>query len=165
MARWIVVSLVAVNAMACATGIRFVPGPTPPARNLIDVQLAQGVMCSVTLSSGETIRGRFESLGPDALVLAIGQPDGTREMRVIREADIVRIGRFVGRSPAANGLLGAGVGAAVSIPVAYALNLFLGWSMRWPDLLAPGAVAGGIAGGSRPQKAEIIFEKMPQSRY
>jgi hypothetical protein len=165
MHRPLIVCLLAVNATACATSIRFVPGPAPPVRTLMDVPLDPGAICGVTLVSGETIRGRFETLGADELVVIVGQPDGTRETRVIREPDIVRIARFVGRSPAASGWLGAGMGAAISIPVAYSLNLILGWSMRWPDLLVQGAIAGGIMGGRRQQKAEIVYEKMQASRY
>jgi hypothetical protein len=165
MRRLLIVCLLAVNATACATSIRFVSGPAPPVRTLTDVPLDRGAMCSVTLVSGETIRGRFETAGADELVVMVGQPDGTRETRVIREPDIVRIARFVGRSPATNGWLGAGVGAAISIPVAYWLNLTLGWSMRWSDLLVQGAIAGGIIGGRRQQRAEIIYEKSPASLY
>ena len=156
--------LIAVTLTGCAATMRVVPGRTPPAQRLVDVQLASGSRCRITLSTGETFQGRIESVSADALRVTVTARDGTRETRVIGEAGLVRVLRFVDYPPAAKGWFGAGVGAALSIPIAYGLNLILGWSMRWPDLLAPGAIAGAITGATRPQKAELVFERSSSDR-
>lgn len=133
---------------------------TTPAAGAWDAvrALPAGTRLEVRLKSGQTIKGKLDSVSDAGLVLARG--GGATS---INREDVRRVYRSDGKSSAKPALIGAGVGAAIGVGGAAAsATSDDSEGMNAGAALLPlvGAAAGALIGlaFSRQQKRSLIYE-------